>query len=222
MIAAMAISEPFSARSGTAPCDELGCTSSFGVRCEYVDRRGKECATSWCPSHQYIVDGRVHCRRHAGIMVAILDLPDYERELPDLANRAPALVEFMARRLHAGMVQLLQAVGAEHPGASIAADGLHATVSGSGAHRSRGWEHKWRLYDNTGPLATLAIRVDEEADSVVQVRVDGSVVKSAIPPWITERAAASPEADVARRDAFDTELLTAMWQSPQLWSRGYT
>ena len=216
----MAISEPSAARYGDAPCNERGCTSHFGVPCEYVDRRGKECRTSWCPSHQYIVDGRVHCRRHAGIMVAILDLPEYERELPDLSNRAPALVEFMARRLHAGMVQLLQAVGAEHPGASIAADGLHATVSG--AHRARGWEHKWRLYDNTGPLATLAVRVDEEADSVVQVRVDGSVVKSAVPPWITERVAASSEADVARRDAFDIELLTAMWQSPQLWSRGYT
>jgi hypothetical protein len=220
MIAAMAISEPSAARYGQDPCSDRGCTSAHGARCEYVDRRGKECQTSWCPSHQYIVDGRVFCRRHAGIMVAILDLPDYERELPDLANRAPSLVEFMARRLHAGVVQLLQAIGAEHPGASIAADGLHATMSG--APRVRGWEHKWRLLDNTGPLATLAVRVDEEADSVVQVRVDGSVVKSAVPPWITEREPASPEADAARREAFDIELLTSMWQSPQLRSRGYT
>jgi hypothetical protein len=220
MIAPMAISEPSAARFGQDPCSDRGCTSAHGARCEYVDRRGKECQTSWCPNHQYIVDGRVFCRRHAGIMVAILDLPEYERELPDLANRAPSLVEFMARRLHAGVVQLLQAIGAEHPGASIAADGLHATMSG--APRVRGWEHKWRLFDNTGPLATLAVRVDEEADSVVQVRVDGSVVKSAVPPWITEREPASPEADAARREAFDIELLTSMWQSPQLRSRGYT
>lgn len=216
----MAMSEPSAARYGEDPCSHPGCSSPVGVRCEYVDRRSKDCRTSWCPSHQYIVGDRVFCRRHAGIMVAILDLPEDEREFPDLENRAPSLVEFMARRLHAGAVQLLQAIGAEHPGASIAADGLHATMSG--APRARGWEHKWRLFDNTGPLATLAVRVDEEADSVVQVRVDGSVVKSAVPPWITERVAPSPEADVARRDAFDIELLTSMWQSPQLRSRGYT
>jgi hypothetical protein len=153
-------------------------------------------------------------------MVAILDLPEDEREFPDLENRAPSLVEHMARRLHAGAVQLLQAIGAEHPGASIAADGLHATMSG--LPRVRGWEHKWRLYDNSGPLATLAVRVDEDTDSVVQVRVDGSVVRSAVPPWISDREAASPEADAARREEFDIELLTSMWQSPQLRSRGYT
>src|ERR1700716_569514 len=218
MIAPMSMSQPAAARYGEDPCSERSCTSAHGARCEYVDRRGKDCRTSWCPSHQYIVEERVYCRRHAGIMVAILDLPDYEREFPDIENRAPSLVEFMARRLHAGVVQLLQAIGAEHPGASIAADGLHATMSG--APRVRGWEHKWRLFDNTGPLATLAVRVDEEADSIVQVRVDGSVVKTAVPPWITERVAPSPEADVARRDAFDVELLTSMWQSPQLRSRG--
>jgi hypothetical protein len=92
----------------------------------------------------------------------------------------------------------------------------------SGLPRVRGWEHKWRLYDNSGPLATLAVRVDEDTDSVVQVRVDGSVVKSAVPPWISDREAASPEADAARREEFDIELLTSMWQSPQLRSRGYT
>jgi hypothetical protein len=131
MIGAMAISEPAAPRYGEEPCSDGGCASPVGARCEYVDRRGKECRSSWCPRHQHIVDNRVFCRRHAGIMVAILDQPEDERELPDLDNRAPSLVEHMARRLHGGVVQLLQAIGAEHPGASIAADGLHATMSGS-------------------------------------------------------------------------------------------
>ena len=216
----MAMLEPAPARYGDEPCMDNGCPSPVGSRCAYVDRRGRECQTSWCPSHQYIVEDRVYCRRHAGVIVALLAQPEYERDVPDLDNRAPSLVEFMARRLHAGVVQLLQAIGAEHPGASIASDGLHAAMSGS--PRVRGWEHKWRLFDNTGPLATLSVRVEEEADHVVQVRVDGSIVKSAVPPWITERLASSPEADVARREAFDTDMLTAMWQSPQLRSRGYT
>lgn len=192
---------------GNLPCNEGGCQNQTATPCEYVDRRGHQCPTAWCPEHQYLVAGGAYCRRHAGVMAAVLTLPEEERELPDLSNRAPSLLEFTARRLHEGAVQLMQAEGATKPGSSIHVDAMHVTMAGT--PRVRGWEHRWRLLDNTGPLATVGLRVNEEADSIVQVKVDGNVVHTAQPPWIAERGG-SEEGDVARRELFDRELLGAM------------
>jgi hypothetical protein len=147
-------------------------------------------------------------------MVALLSVPEEERDFPDLDNRAPSLVEFMARRLHAGIVSILEVTAAAHPGASIGTDGLHITRTGM--PRVRGWQHQWRLFDPTGPLTTLALRVDDETDDLVQARVDAVVVYKAVPPWITQRTAQSQDADLARREAFDQELLAAMWQAVSL------
>jgi hypothetical protein len=146
-------------------------------------------------------------------MAAVLALPDEERELPDIDNRAPSLLEYMARRLHAGAVELLQQEGAQRPGSAITVDSLHATMAGT--PRVRGWEHRWRLLDHTGPLSTVGLRVDEERDSVVQVKVDGNVVHTAEPPWIAERGTGSEEGDSARRELFDRDLMSAMAEGLQ-------
>ncbi len=155
-----------------------------------------------------MVADSVFCRRHAGVMAAVLALPEEERELPDLDNRAPSLLEYTARRLHASAVQLLQQEGAARPGSAINVDPMHATMAGT--PRVRGWEHRWRLLDHTGPLATVGIRVDEDVDSTVQVKVDGNVVYAAQPPWIAERGSWSEEGDSGRRELFDRELVGAM------------
>jgi hypothetical protein len=144
-------------------------------------------------------------------MVALLLVPEEERALPDLDNRAPSLVEFMAGRLHDAVVNILQATAAAHPGASIGTDGLHVTRAGM--PRVRGWQHQWRLFDHTGPLTTVALHVDEETDDLVQARVNGTVVHQAVPPWITQRMAPSEDDDIARREAFDQELLSAIRQA---------
>jgi hypothetical protein len=199
------------AKYGQDPCSEVHCESPYGAPCEYVDRRGKQCPTAWCPEHQYLVADGVYCRRHAGVMAALLTLPEEEREAPDLDNRAPSLLEHVARRLHQAAVQMLQTRGAEYPGSSIVVDALHMTMAGT--PRVRGWEHRWRLLDHTGPLATIGIRVDEETDSLVQVKVDGALVHTAEPPWIAVRTTASEEEDAARRLAFEQDLINAMFQS---------
>ncbi len=141
-------------------------------------------------------------------MAAVLALPEEERELPDFDNRAPSLLEYMARRLHTGAVQLLQEAGADRPGSAINVDPMHVTMAGT--PRTRGWEHRWRLLEHTGPLATVGLRVDEEMDSVVQIKVDGNVVYTAEPPWIAERDTGSEEGDSARRELFDRDLVSAM------------
>jgi hypothetical protein len=85
----------------------------------------------------------------------------------------------------------------------------------AGTARIRGWEHRWRLLDHTGPLATIGIRVDEDTDSLVQVKVDGAVVHTAEPPWIAARTAGSDEEDAARREAYEQALINAMFESLQ-------
>jgi hypothetical protein len=201
------------AKYGQDPCSEVPCDSQYGAPCEYVDRWAKECPTAWCPEHQYVVGEAVYCRRHAGVMAALLTLPEEDRECPDLDNRAPSLLEHVARRLHQGAVQMLQARGAEYPGSSIVVDALHMAMAGT--PRVRGWEHRWRLLDHTGPLATVGIRVDEDTDSLVQVKVDGGVVHTAEPPWIAARTAGSEREDAARRQAYEQELINAMFESLQ-------
>ena len=200
-------------KSGQDPCSEVRCDSQRGAPCEYIDQRGKECPTSWCPEHQYVVGEAVYCRRHASVMAAFLTLPEEDRKRPDLDNRAPSLLEYVARRLHQPVVQMLQARGAESPGSSIVVDALHMTMAGTA--RIRGWEHRWRLLDHTGPLATIGIRVDEDTDSLVQVKVDGAVVHTAEPPWIAARTAGSDEEDAARREAYEQALINAMFESLQ-------
>jgi hypothetical protein len=160
-----------------------------------------------------MVGEAAYCRRHAGMMAALLTLPEEDRECPDLDNRAASLLEHVARRLHQPAVQMLQARGIESPGSSIVVDALHMTKGGP--PRVRGWEHRWRLVDHTGPLATIGLRVDEETDSLVQVKVDGAVVRTAEPPWIAVRVAGSDEEDTARREAYEQELINAMFESLQ-------
>jgi hypothetical protein len=143
-------------------------------------------------------------------MAALLTLPEDDRELPDLDNRAPSLLEYEARQLHQAAVQMLQARGAQSLGSSIAVDALHLTLAGT--PRLRGWEHRWRLFDHTGPLATVGLRVDEDTDSIVQVKVDGGVVHTAEPPWINARVTASEEDDAAMRQAFHQGLINAMFE----------
>src|ERR1700737_1550074 len=142
----MSTSEPPAptARQGEEPCSDRGCLSQLGAPCEYADRRGRACPTKWGPPHQKIVGTALYCRRPAGVMVALLAAPEEERDFPDLDNRAPSLVEFMARRLHAGVVNILEATAAAYPGASVGTDGLHITRPGM--PRQPDWQHRWRLF----------------------------------------------------------------------------
>jgi hypothetical protein len=145
------------------------------------------------------------------VIAALLTLPEEDRERPDLDNRAPSLLEHVTRRLHEPAVQMLLARGAGSPGSSIVVDAIHMTMAGT--PRIRGWEHRWRLLDNTGPLATIAIHVDDETDTLVQVKVNGAVVHSAEPPWIATRGVGSDEEETTRRTAYEQELINAVSES---------
>lgn len=193
---------------GTSPCSLPGCHSHEGVQCAYRDRRNAVCPTAWCPPHQSVMEGAVYCRRHAGVMRALLSVPEEERDPPELDNRAPSLCEWVALSIEAPVMHMLSTMAAQRPGAQVISDGLHLLMSGT--PRVRGWEHKWRLFDHTGPLQSLGIRIDEPHDESVLVKVNGRVVFETVPPWVTNRDTPSPEEDSRRRIAFHQALLDAM------------
>ena len=194
--------------AGSEQCAEAGCPSQEGFRCQYRDRRGATCTTALCPTHQVPVGGGVFCRRHAGVVRALLSVPEEERDYPELDNRAPSLCEWVSLSIHASVLHVLMAMAAQRPGSSVVSDGLHLVMTGT--PRVRGWEHKWRLFDQTGPLQTAGIHIDEPTDTLVQVRVNGKVVYGAVPPWVGASDAASPEEDARRRVEFHQTLIDVM------------
>ena len=84
--------------AGDQRCTQPGCGRTTGLACEYVDRRGHDCRTSWCPDHRLVIDGRVYCRRHAGVVSALpVGYVGHTAPMPDLETRAPSLVRWVSR-----------------------------------------------------------------------------------------------------------------------------
>jgi hypothetical protein len=140
------------------------------------------------------------------VVHAVARAPEEERDYPDVDNRAPSLCEWMAASLEPVMLQLLGHYQAQRPGSRPAPQAV--TLVPAGTPRVRGWEHRWRLVDDTGPILTVALRVEEPRDSVVIIKVNGIACHEAVPPWISEPGPLSAEADQQRRAAFDNGLLT--------------
>jgi hypothetical protein len=144
---------------------------------------------------------------------ALLHAPEEERDYPDIANRAPSLCEWMAATLETSMLQLMAHFQAQKPDSWVAPENL--TLAPTGTPRVRGWEHRWRLVDSTGPLLTVALRVEEPRDSVVIIKVNGVQCHEAVPPWISDHSPVSAEEDQHRRAQFNYGLLQAMAETAQ-------
>ena len=140
----------------------------------------------------------------------MLHIPAAERDYPNLDNRAPSLCEWTAACSDAYVSQLLQSVAARHLGSTFTTDGLHLLIGGS--PRVHAWEHTWRVVDHTGPLYSVSVRVEEPRDSLVILKVNSTVILEAVPPWIMARAVEPPEQDQARREAFNRQLLTVIYE----------
>lgn len=176
-----AVARP-SASAGDHPCQQRGCANRNAVPCHYVDRRGRRCETALCPDHRAEVGGIVYCRRHAGTLAAIGQLEP--SGMPDLDNRAPSLVNWVARDLDDFIAgTLADAAGPDErfvrePQVSIYPDR-------TGARR---YERAWKIVDHTGVRLVVAVFVSGEEDVMVRVRVGGTLVAEGIPPWIERRA----------------------------------
>jgi hypothetical protein len=182
-------------------CKLPGCSSDNAQPCAYRDGRGRACRAVYCPEHGVAVDGRFYCRRHAGVLRAVGTEETTHGGLPDVDNRAPSLVSWIARDLDANVRRLLTGVAAT--GESVIADDtVHVARD---FNRKARWEQSWRLVDHTGLILKVTVQVLEENDSLVRVHVGRGVVADGVPPWIVRR---SDDRDMAT----DTEQRQRFYQ----------
>ncbi len=191
---------------GTALCCEKGCELQTGVPCAYVDRKNRSCPTAWCPAHGLVIHGQTYCRRHAGTISA-LGLSSFEAGvLPDLSNRAPSLVSWVAREVDADVREILSQYAA--PGSHLSVDPVYLVFLGS--HRRRAWERAWKVSDHTGHSLRVALIVEEDADVEVGIKVGSAIRARIVPPWIALRLRhrpMDPYEDARRRKEFNTRIL---------------
>jgi hypothetical protein len=198
--------------SATHPCTQGGCTSTDGVPCAYVDRRGRECRTAWCPEHRVTIEDRVYCRRHAGVVSALPSLDSSVAvSLPDLDNRAPSLVGWVSRQIDGDVWRLLLKELASGAGAQLVADPVTLIFVGIG--RQRAWERAWRLDSHVGIALRVSIVVEENDDTMISVKVGANTVEQLVPPWIQHRIrgeAVAPDEDRKEREEFYQRVLDSI------------
>ena len=199
---------------GHLPCSERGCPNQDAVACAYVDRRGQICPTAWCPNHQVILDGAVVCRRHARLSASPTDDEFQTEDLrPDVDNRSPSLVDYVANALEPRLVGLLQSLCRPGSNDHVAEERLRwIRPPGGGGRR---WERGWKIYDHTGVIVKGAIEADESRDPEVGLRVGLTTGAQAVPPWIDRRRRGlpplPPDEDAEVRENFYSGLLAAAW-----------
>ena len=187
---------------GDQPCSERGCDRHDGATCGYVDRRGRRCDTAWCSDHQALFDGHAFCRRHVGTLRAI-GLDVVQRSLaPDLQNRAPSLVNWIANDLDERVRALLAGQITQSGLEELGEERVHLVKANDGARR---WDRSWKLFDHTGVTLKVTISVAEADDTLAIIRMGQSVLMQMVPPWIDRRinrVDVSPEQDAEERQIF--------------------
>jgi hypothetical protein len=182
-------------------CSVPGCPNSDALNCEYRDRRGHLCTLSFCPDHGVVINGVPYCRRHASTVRAIGSLATDPNGLPDLDDRTPSLVNWIARELDGHIRAQLEAAARE--GESVVTDDtVHLSRD---SNRNLRWERSWRLVEHTGLVLKVGIHVSEENDALVRINVGSEMVADGIPPWIARRRMGEEvdvAIDVAQRQLF--------------------
>lgn len=192
---------------GTESCAEPGCGRTDGIRCPYTDRRGRQCSTTWCPDHYRVHDGLPYCRRHAGVVRALAGAGSADQG-PDVDNRAPSLVDWVANEVAGQVRDLLIGIRGDCASLQLVAD--PTSLLAQGTPRQRSWTRSWKLADHTGVVLKLSLTVDEEKDSEVVARVDSVPAGSIVPPWIRMRGDGVQVDDDLDREArrqFERELV---------------
>jgi hypothetical protein len=191
---------------GTLSCSEQGCNNATAITCAYRDRRSRPCPMAFCPDHWSMVGERVYCRRHASTIVA-LGRNTEAGAMPDLENRGPSLVNFVASKIGPEVEALLRA--AAHPGETVQSE---SEVSAMLDHeRRRRWGRSWKLLEPTGLSLKVSLSVTEGEDEAhIDVRVNSNVVARGVPPWIARRRAGvrvDSQVDADQRDLFHRFLI---------------
>ena len=189
--------------TSTEPCLEAGCEGVDRVYCDYRDRRGTACPTSWCRKHEVVVAGQHLCRRHARLVQALRPMElRCEIAPPDVANRSPALAAYVAENLDTRIRGLLEEFRRPDHGEKIDIEPLMLVTLPPAIRR---WNLSWTLYDSNGMTLRIGVDVEEDMDPELTLRVNSRAIARCVPPWISRRKAGHPligEADDADREAF--------------------
>jgi hypothetical protein len=165
------------------PCSIRGCSNVNAQGCAYRDRRGRKCSAAFCPAHSVAFSGVSYCRRHAGTVQAIGELSKDPNGFPDLNDRAPSLVNWVARDLDESIRRLLGRTA--RSGESVIVD-ESVRLAHDPARKAR-WERSWRIVEHTGLVLKVTVHVSEDDDALVHVRVGTEMVADGVPPWIARR-----------------------------------
>jgi hypothetical protein len=199
------------AEAGDVRCSEAACKYRAEAACAYMDRRRRGCETVWCREHVVVIEGQTYCRRHVGIVRALAKHRLSAVEPPDIDNRAPGLAEWVGNEVEAEVQGLLHEVKGSNQSWNLASDPLNLHLHG--VPRTRAWERRWTLSDQTGVILSVIIRVEEEKDDEVLGVVGAEVVERITPPWIQNRSRRSPvpaEIDASQRKGFREALMRSL------------
>jgi hypothetical protein len=114
---------------------------------------------------------------------AIGELAKDPNGFPDINDRAPSLVNWIARDLDQSIRRLLGR--AARSGESVIVD-EDVLLAHDPARKAR-WERSWRIVEHTGLVLKVTVHVSEDNDSLVHVRVGTEMVADGVPPWIARR-----------------------------------
>ncbi len=117
-------------------------------------------------------------------MQAIGELAKNPSGLPDLSDRGPGLINWIARDLDKDIRTLLART--VRPGESVIVDD---TVRLKHDHwRQSRWERSWRIVEHTGPVLAVTVQMAADNKSRIHVRVGAEMVADSVPPWIARRS----------------------------------
>ena len=187
------------------------CARQDASPCSYVDADNETCGTSWCPDHAQMAEGKPYCRRHAGVIRALVESVN-DGHVPDINNRAPSLANWVAKDIDEGIRELLEEAKKPEGNEDVIQDPLTHVRTAYGTHL---WERWWKVVDESGIVVVkVGIDVDESNDSEVRVRVGNRAVISAVPPWIGRRLSGhSIGSDQYARQEYYDMLLAAIGEA---------
>lgn len=196
--------------TGARECSEHECPRTDAAICVYVDRRGRPCDSSWCPDHQVVIASTCYCRRHAGIVRALMTDAGLESKgLPDVDTRAPSLVNWVANGIGDKVERMLAEVVDPSAGERIEDDVVH----GVGDPSAQIWARTWKIVDATGTRLRIEVTIEEANDTIPIVRVANRIVFQQVPPWIENRSTGAhptPLQDFAERRSFYQDIVKAI------------
>lgn len=142
-------------------------------------------------------------------MRAITAPAGHANAVPDLQDRAPSLINWIAKDIDAPLRALL--AKAARSGERVITDG-YVQLTRDIVRRAR-WERSWRIVDNTGLVIKVVIYIDEGDDSLVHVCAGDLIVGEGVPPWIEHRRKGDDVAvtiDISQRQRFYNSIQDAI------------